>query len=474
MSAWASSAYVKLDNDVFTEKAPKRPITNNVFKMSEDSMVTSTFQNVVGGAPSASGDFPYNVLFSSPTAVCAGVLIHPDIILTTVSCTAAETSDARIGGINTETGVVISVAETVEHPDYDAATAENDLRIVRLSTTTNITPVPLATTVPAVASSVTAIGFGVTAEDGTASTTLQDVDITVLDFINCENFLDATVFPASQICAGNLADGRGHCDQDEGGALLAGSTLVGLFSFNEACGEADEPSVYTNIVAYLDFIEATICDISTVPPEDCESAAPTVSPAPSVSSAPSSPPTSSVAPTVAPQVTTSPQPTTTSQPSGESGPSLVPTSMMISETPGVTTEPTITVAPTLTPSTHPPSDSSGKGKGKGKGKKGKKGKKSKKGKGSSSYSGKGKGKGNYYDSYDSSGKGKGKGGKGDSYDSYHSSGKGKGKKGKGGSDSSDRSDSSVDLQGRNEAVPLYKLTRQQRRRRRRRRRFGNK
>jgi hypothetical protein len=453
--SWASSAYVKLDNDVFTEKgapSPKRPITNNVFKMPENSMVTSTTQNVVGGAPSASGEFPYNVLFSSPSDVCSGVLIHPDIILTTVSCSAAQTSDARIGGINTETGVVISVAETVEHPDYNAATSENDLLIVRLSTTTNITPVPLATTVPAVASPVTAIGFGLTAEDGTASTTLQDVEINVLDFINCENLLDATVFPASQICAGNLADGRGHCDQDEGGALLSGSTLVGLFSFNEECGEVDEPSVYTNVVAYLDFIEATICDISTVPPEDCESAAPTVSPAPSVSPAPTSSPTSSLAPTVAPQVTISPQPTTTARPSGESGPTVVPTSMMISESPGVTEEPTVTVAPTLEPSTHAPSESS-KRSGKGKGKKGKKGKKSKKG----------KGKG---DSYDSSGKGKG--GKGDSYDSN-----GKGKKGKGDSDSSDSSDS-VDIQGRNEAVPLYKLTRQQRRRRRRRRRFGNK
>ena len=432
--AWASSAYLKLDNDVFAKETEPvaspvrtRPITSNVLKLTGDSMVVSTVQNVIGGAPSSAGAYPYNVLFTSDDGLCSGVLIHPDIVLTTVSCAAAQTSDANIGGVSSQgTGAtVITVDQSVEHPDFDAATLQNDLLIIKLTETTDITPVELASAVPAVAATVTAIGFGLTAEDGAASNTLQNVDINVLDFINCENLLDATVFASTQICAGNLADGRGHCDQDEGGALLSGTTLVGLFSFNEACGAVDEPSVYTSVAAYLDFIEASICDLSSVPPEDCESAAPSISSAPSVSAAPSADPTTSLTPTslldtAVPGSSDAP----TSGSSAGSGSSGVPT-----------TEPTSSLAPTHASKRSSKKSSNG---GKGKGKKGKGGKGGKKG-----------------------GKGGKKGGK---------SGKG----GKGGSDGSeDDDDDSVEAEARQEAVPLYQLTRQQRRRRRRRRRFGN-
>ena len=60
------------------------------------------------------------------------------------------------------------------------------------------------------------------------------------------------------MCSGQK--GRGSCNGDSGGALVASvdghMTIVGIVSFGLAAGCEQAPAVYTRVTRFLDYIES--------------------------------------------------------------------------------------------------------------------------------------------------------------------------------------------------------------------------
>lgn len=56
------------------------------------------------------------------------------------------------------------------------------------------------------------------------------------------------------LCAGNADDGKNACEQDVGGPIVEGSTVVGIVAWRERCGRAGYPGLYTDVAAVRDWI----------------------------------------------------------------------------------------------------------------------------------------------------------------------------------------------------------------------------
>jgi hypothetical protein len=106
--------------------------------------------------------------------------------------------------------------------------------------------IPLATTPPATGAGLTVSGWGLTAENGSGSTTLQRTSVNVTDFTACNQAYQNQFSQATVLCA--AAPGHDACNGDSGGPLVdAGGTLVGIVSSGEGCAEPNFPGVYTSV-----------------------------------------------------------------------------------------------------------------------------------------------------------------------------------------------------------------------------------
>lgn len=127
--------------------------------------------------------------------------------------------------------------------------------------------------VPAIGSTVTAIGFGTTSESGDISAVLKQVDIKVVGGRTCyaEYAGRAKVSDVVMICA--AASGKDSCQGDSGGPLLLNAdTLVGHVSWGIGCAHAGSPGVYTRISAFSKFLSTSVCSLSDYKPASCTTA----------------------------------------------------------------------------------------------------------------------------------------------------------------------------------------------------------
>ena len=153
--------------------------------------------------------------------LCGATLIHEDILLTAAHCEGGFLAGATIGGIllDGSDGTVHNVDREFIHPNYDDATRENDIMLVKLSSPSSA---PLVTmnfnpAIPAVDDVVTVIGFGDTSDGGDTSDILLEVDVDTFSDVFCDN-LYRVYDPKTMVCAGAEAGGRDSCQGDSGKA----------------------------------------------------------------------------------------------------------------------------------------------------------------------------------------------------------------------------------------------------------------
>lgn len=286
---------------------------------------STTTVDIVGGTLAVKGAYPYYAVTSNRNFLCGAFLIHPDILMSAAHCVGAFNNfDVYFGGLNRDGSDAVEIVRaTVEGVDsrYDSSRSEAfDYMVVKLIRPVNASLVPLAplnfdAANPANGGVVKTIGFGRVSENGAQSSVLREVSLNVVVQASCQQALSNDVVDAAtMICA--YADGRDSCKGDSGGPLLSSDgRVVGIVSWGIGCAQQNSPGVYARVSAALTFINAGICQLSSIPPASCTPGAPVSPPVRPPTAAPVVKVPTPAAPMGIPTVPVSPVPTAPLNPS---------------------------------------------------------------------------------------------------------------------------------------------------------------
>merc|ERR1719500_1495734 len=151
------------------------------------------------------------------------------------------------------------VARAEIHPLYDPWTAENDICLLTLDTTLQITAavdvVSPAFTGEKFTGSARVSGWGTLEDGGVAPDMLMAVVVPLRADTECSAVYGPEAMKDSMLCAGET--GKDACQGDSGGPLVCSrdatdgfSVLCGLVSWGLGCGREGYPGVYTEVAAF--------------------------------------------------------------------------------------------------------------------------------------------------------------------------------------------------------------------------------
>ncbi|WP_170127923.1 trypsin-like serine protease [Euzebya rosea] len=240
---------------------------------------TAEDYHIVNGTAAPQGAYPWMAAFLFDGGQgCGGSVIAPNWILTASHCVADDRGQPSVAPgsatfvVNANdwtdgSGQTLTAAEIIIHPNYDAATTDNDVALVRTNETTDVTPVRIATAPeqnPAPGTEVRVIGYGTTSSGGDASNTLLQVDVPIVSDADCANGYGNLNAP-NMLCAGaptqdEANPGRDSCQGDSGGPLFVPGdqpVQIGVVSFGIGCG-APLPGVYAEVSTYAEWIQGIV------------------------------------------------------------------------------------------------------------------------------------------------------------------------------------------------------------------------
>nr|AEO93271.1 trypsin-like serine protease [Apostichopus japonicus] len=240
-----------------------------------------TSSAIVGGVDAYYGKWPWQVSIRVDYAsgsgnyhTCGGTLINKDYVLTANHC-----FDPLIGKPDpTEYEIVVGnhredtidqhqesfyVAEIITHSDYRALTMDNDITLLKLTSSVTfndyIQPACLPSLNYGAGTDTWITGWG-NQETVIQKETLQEVSVPIIDTATCnqKTWYDGEVTD-NMFCAGLAEGGKDSCQGDSGGPVVVVNTegfyeVIGVTSWGYGCADAKNPGVYTRVFNYVDWI----------------------------------------------------------------------------------------------------------------------------------------------------------------------------------------------------------------------------
>ncbi|MCG8416887.1 MAG: serine protease [Proteobacteria bacterium] len=194
---------------------------------------------------------------------------------TAAHCVDALQSSHRFGfgGLNISaynTSNTVGWTQIVSHPGWDSSALVNDIAVVRLDAAPqNASPIALANngTDASAGETVMISGYGFDTQPawwcylfgiGCPPTPdeLLEADTTVLSTAECRQTFNGVL--DTHICVEDTPGGQGACNGDSGGPMFrTNGTVIGLTSYGVGGCSPQNPSVYTRISAFRQWIADT-------------------------------------------------------------------------------------------------------------------------------------------------------------------------------------------------------------------------
>lgn len=229
---------------------------------------------IIGGSNAPLGRFPYQVSIRATMDsrhICAGSIINNRWVLTVAQCTFNVTPTAIrliVGSVLLNSGGSYHYSsKIVNHPNFDQYTFENDVSVIQTKTVMvfyeNVRPIALGSV--HVGGDINAFftGWGNSISwDSSLTNHLQQLETRTLNTDDCRdrkidpevNIGNLKVFD-SKICTFTRR-GEGGCLGDAGGALAAGTSLIGIYSWG-TCAYG-YPDVHERVSHWRSWILETI------------------------------------------------------------------------------------------------------------------------------------------------------------------------------------------------------------------------
>ncbi|XP_050348467.1 trypsin, alkaline B-like [Nymphalis io] len=158
-------------------------------------------------------------------------------------------------------GTVYNVNNLIIHPNYNQLTINNDIGVVRLSTSLSlggnvrVGRFAHANYNAGDNQAVWAAGWGFTSFNGRPSENLRHVQLWTVNQNTCRNAY-GSILTQNMLCAAPRAAGNGVCTQDSGGPLLHNNFIIGVVSFSGNCGLPQSPGVFARVSRYSNWIQS--------------------------------------------------------------------------------------------------------------------------------------------------------------------------------------------------------------------------
>ena len=226
--------------------------------------IGSLLSRVINGVPATPNSWPWMVhVRMSGFGTCGGFLISDQHIITAAHCVSNIAASrvkvyAALQKISLLSSAdVRSVSAISSHPDYNATTLQNDIAVLKLSSSYTISSnigaccLPVnGTSLPALHEKALVMGWGRTVE-GLAS---SDSDNLLQAIVQVQNSSAACTVSPIKLCAGlGTTD---TCQGDSGGPLVTNVnnrwTCTGIVSGGEGCRGSGS---YTRVSAFRPFID---------------------------------------------------------------------------------------------------------------------------------------------------------------------------------------------------------------------------
>ena len=246
---------------------------------------------IIGGTQtSSSSTWPWMVMLSKTDSTsdffCGASLISEQWILTAAHCVDGKTKRevrAFVGLYDKSSPAepAVAISKIVIHPEYDPNTSDNDIALLKLSSSATGKQILSFADVTTAASlmagdDVSVIGWGDTTVDPdlvSYPNILRDVVMPYVSNTVCNSTMNGQVTD-NMMCAGLALGGVDSCQGDSGGPLvfsiddgIGGVTWhqAGIVSWGYGCAEPGQYGVYTRVEKYSEWLALMVNGITITP-----------------------------------------------------------------------------------------------------------------------------------------------------------------------------------------------------------------